>query len=329
MSKFVRQDTEEVIKNFGILKTEQMQTILGANGQIAEELARELKRNYTSDIRLVSRKPKKVNDTDSLFAANLLDKDKADEAIKGSNIAYFTLGLPMDSNMWEEQFAVIMRNVIDACKKHHVKLVFFDNTYMYPQNGEVLTEESPFHPVGRKGTVRKNMAEMLLREMESGQIEAAICRAPEFYGPGKTQSITNTLIFDANKQNKKLKVPLSDQKLRSLIWTPNASKATALIGNTPDAYGQTWHLPVDENRLTYKQFISLVSDVYGKELNYIVIPKFVFKISAIFNKQAKELQELLPRYAADNIFDVSKFKNRFPEFKITTYREGITQIKNS
>ncbi|WP_316818322.1 hypothetical protein [Pedobacter nyackensis] len=55
-----------------------MQTILGANGQIAEELARELKRNYTTDIRLVSRNPKKVNDTDTLFAANLLDREKAD-----------------------------------------------------------------------------------------------------------------------------------------------------------------------------------------------------------------------------------------------------------
>ena len=31
-----------------------MQTILGANGQIAVELARELHRNYTQNLRLVS-----------------------------------------------------------------------------------------------------------------------------------------------------------------------------------------------------------------------------------------------------------------------------------
>jgi short-subunit dehydrogenase len=41
-----------------------MQTILGASGQIARELARELKRNYTDDLRLVSRHPQKVNDSD-------------------------------------------------------------------------------------------------------------------------------------------------------------------------------------------------------------------------------------------------------------------------
>lgn len=304
-----------------------MQTILGANGQIAEELARELKRNYTTDIRLVSRNPKKVNDTDTLFAANLLDGKKTDEAVKGSDIAYFTLGLPMDTEMWEEQFPVIMRNVINACKKYGTKLVFFDNTYMYPQNDNVLTEESPFAPVGKKGAVRKYLAEMLLQEMKTGQIVAVICRAPEFYGPAKTQSITNTFIFDAIKENKKLKVLLSDRKLRSLIWTPDASRATALIGNTPDAYGQTWHLPIDENRMSYKDFISLASKVYEKKLAYGVIPKFILKIVAVFSKRVSELQELLPRYAHNNIFDVSKFKMYFPEFRITTLREGIAQIK--
>ncbi|CAI8796917.1 NAD-dependent epimerase/dehydratase family protein [Chryseobacterium sp. IT-36CA2] len=304
-----------------------MQTILGANGQIGEELARELKRNYTSDIRIVSRNAKKVNDTDTVFSADLSDKEKAIAAVEGSKIAYFTLGLPMDTDLWEKQFLTIMKNVIEACKINGTKLVFFDNTYMYPQNNEVLTEQTEFAPVGRKGIIRKKMTDMLLKEMKAGTIEAVICRAPEFYGPGKTQSITNSLIFNAIKEDKKLKVPLRDDKVRSLIWTPDASRATALIGNTSDAYGQTWHLPVDDNKLTYKEFIALVSEVYGKEFRYSVIPKVAFTIGSLFNKNAKELQELLPRYQYNNLFDDSKFRKRFPEFPVTTYRQGIEQIK--
>ncbi len=304
-----------------------MQTILGANGQIGEELARELKRNYTSDIRIVSRNAKKVNDTDTVFSADLSDRGKAIEAVKGTEIAYFTLGLPMDTDLWEKQFLTILKNVIEACKINGTKLVFFDNTYMYPQNNEVLTEHTQFAPVGRKGRVRKQMADMLLKEMKAGTIEAVICRAPEFYGPGKTQSITNSLIFNAIKEDKKLKVPLRDDKLRSLIWTPDASRATALIGNTPDAYGQTWHLPVDDNKLSYNKFIALTSQIYGKEFGYSVIPNLAFKIGSLFNKNAKELLELLPRYKYDNLFDDSKFRKRFPEFQITPYRQGIEQIK--
>jgi nucleoside-diphosphate-sugar epimerase len=308
-------------------KLSNMQTILGANGQIGEELARELKRNYTSDIRIVSRKAQKVNDTDTVFSADLTIKEKAIEAVKGSEIAYFTLGLPMDTDLWEKQFVLILKNVIEACKINKTKLVFFDNTYMYPQDSRVLTEETAFEPVGRKGEIRKEMAEMVLSEIKTGQLEAVICRAPEFYGPAKTQSITNTLIFNAIKENKKLKVPLKDSKKRSLIWTPDASRATALIGNTPDAFGQTWHLPVDESHLNYKEFIALASEIYERELKYKVIPKFVFTIGAFFSKQAKELQELLPRYEHANVFDDSKFRKRFPDFAVTSYRNGIEEIK--
>lgn len=305
-----------------------MQTILGANGQIGEELARELKRNFTSDIRVVSRDAKKINDTDEAFSADLSIREKAIEAVKGSEIAYFTLGLPISSELWEQQFPLILQNVIDACKINGTKLVFFDNTYMYPQDGRVLTENTVFAPVGRKGRVRRKMAEMVLKEIESGELEAVICRAPEFYGPGKTQSITNTLLFNNIKEGKKLKVPLSIHKKRSLIWTPDASRATALIGNTPDAFGQTWHLPVDKSHPTYKEFIRTASGIYGRDLKYSAVPKFAFKIGALFNQKVKELLELLPRYEHDNIFDDSKFRTRFPEFQVTTYKQGITQIKN-
>lgn len=305
-----------------------MQTILGANGQIAEELARALYQNYTQDIRLVSRNPKKIHQTDQLMSANLMDAEATDKAVAGSAIAYLTVGLPMNSALWEEQFPTMMHNVIASCKKHQCKLVFFDNTYMYAKTSAPQTEASPFAPVGRKSIVRAKMAEMLLQEINNRTLEAVICRAPEFYGPHKTQSITNSLIFDNILQHKKLKVPISDNTKRSLIWTPDASKAMALIGNTADAYNQTWHLPCDDMRPSYKELIQLTSEIYAQKFQYTIVKMWMFKLASHFNPQAKELLELLPRYALDNIFVSDKFKLRFPEFKITSFESGIFQIKN-
>ena len=88
-----------------------MQTILGATGQIAVELARELRRNYTGDLRLVSRRPRKVNDTDTLAAADLLDARQAAAAVKGSSIVYFTAGLPPDTQLWETQFPAMLKRL--------------------------------------------------------------------------------------------------------------------------------------------------------------------------------------------------------------------------
>ena len=52
-----------------------MQTILGAGGQIADELARYLHDEITEDLRLVSRKPVPVHETDQLCPADLTDAD--------------------------------------------------------------------------------------------------------------------------------------------------------------------------------------------------------------------------------------------------------------
>lgn len=225
-----------------------MQTILGANGPIGEELARELYRHFTHDIRIVSRAPAKVNDTDELVAADLTDPEATDRAVAGSDIAYLTVGLPMDSDLWERQFPTMMRNVIGACATHGTRLVFFDNTYMYPGTTAPQTEATRFAPNGRKGRVRAQLATMLQEAMDQGRVEAMICRAPEFYGPGKTKSLTNSLVFDRIRAGKRPLVPISDRVVRSLIWTPDASRAMALLGNTPDAYGRTWHLPIDPQR---------------------------------------------------------------------------------
>ena len=93
-----------------------MQTILGTNGVIGRELSKNLTQ-YTKEIKQVSRNPKKVNDTDSIFSADLLDYNQTEKAIEGSEITYLVAGLPYKTKLWQSEWPKLMRNVIDACKK--------------------------------------------------------------------------------------------------------------------------------------------------------------------------------------------------------------------
>jgi len=68
-----------------------MQTILGSGGAIGIPLAKELKK-YTDHIRLVSRNPKKVNETDELFPMDINDPGQIDKAIAGSDVVYVVIG---------------------------------------------------------------------------------------------------------------------------------------------------------------------------------------------------------------------------------------------
>jgi len=197
---------------------------------------------------------------------------------------------------------------------------------MYPQDATLQKEDTPMTSTGKKGIGKKLAAELLVKAMTANEIEGIICRAPEFYGPGKTKSFTNALVFESVQNGKKPKVLLNDTVLRTLIYTPDASRAMALLANTPDTYGQTWHLPCDDNRLTSKAFIAEISNQLGRTIKYEVMTPFKLKIAALFVAMVKETKELFPRYQIDNIFDSSKFKTRFPDFKVTTYQEGIKEI---
>lgn len=302
-----------------------MQTILGATGIIGTELAKALTA-YTSSIRLVSRHPKKVNPTDELVAADLLDAAQTSAAVKGSSVVYLTAGMPYNSKTWQQQWPVVMQNVISACKQHGAKLVFFDNVYMYGRVTGTMTEETPFNTTSKKGKVRAEIATMLLTEINAGTLTAMICRAPEFYGPRNTLSGVNAMVFDNIRKGKKLQWLINDEVKRTYIFTPDAARATAVLGNTPAAFNQTWHLPCSNEEMNGKKFIALTSELYGKPLKYTVLSKFMVKLAGLFIPFVKETVELLYQYDQDYNFSCEKFKKTFPHFVITGYREGITEI---
>jgi putative NADH-flavin reductase len=107
-----------------------MQIILGSGGAIGIPLAKELKK-FTNKIRLVSRNPKKVNDSDELFTADVNDLNQIDKAIAGSEVVYITIGFEYKLSVWQRTWPSFMEAVIQACKKHNTKLVFFDNVYLF------------------------------------------------------------------------------------------------------------------------------------------------------------------------------------------------------
>ena len=64
----------------------------------------------------------------------------------------------------------------------------------------------------------------------------------------------------------------------------------------------------------------------AEEAEYSVLKKQILIAAGLFVQRVRELRELLPRYEYDNLFESAKFKHRFPDFTVTTYREGLEQI---
>ena len=299
-----------------------MQTILGANGTIGSVLAKEL-RNYTDRIRLVSRNPRAVNDSDELFPADFLIPGMVEKAVEGSEVVYLVVGLDYKLDVWEEQWPKLMRATIDACTKHRAKLVFFDNVYMYDINSiPHMTEESPINPPSKKGAVRRQLVKMIMDDVKSGRVRALIARSADFYGPDNEKSFVTEMVYKNLKKGKTPNWFVNAGKKHSFTFTPDAARATALLGNTEDAYNQVWHLPTDNKTLTGREFISLFAEVMNEKSRLFVIPMWLLKVLGLFIPILKEMPEMMYQYDRDYFFDSSKFEKRF-NFTPTTYHEGV------
>lgn len=298
-----------------------MQTILGANGNIAVELSKNLPQ-YTDKIRQVSRHPKKVNNSDELVSANLLNYEQTEKAVAGSEVVYLLPGLEYNIKVWRESWPKIMKNTLDACKKHNSKLVFFDNVYSYGQVDGIMTEETPFNPSSKKGEVRAKIATMLLDEIKSGNMNGMIVRAADFYGPNVKLSITHSTVTEKLQAGKTAQWIGDPKKNHSLTYTPDAGKTVAMLGNTSSAYNQTWHVLTNKN-ITGEQYVKIASEILNLPYKKVqALPKFGVRLLGLFVPVLGEFVEMMYQYENDYFFDSSKFEKAF-NIQPTPYQSGI------
>ncbi len=206
-----------------------VQTILGSGGAIGIPLARELK-NYTDNIRLVSRNPKKVNETDELFPLDFYDLKQIENAVAGSEVVYVTVGFEYRLKVWQQIWPAFMKAVIEACKRHKSKLVFFDNIYVYDKSAiPFMTENSPLNPPSEKGKVRLQLHEMIMNEVEKRNLTAIIARAADFYGPENRGSVLSIMVAENFIKGKKAQNFGNIDTVHTYTYTPDAAKATAIL----------------------------------------------------------------------------------------------------
>ncbi|MFL5739589.1 MAG: NAD-dependent epimerase/dehydratase family protein [Flavisolibacter sp.] len=288
-----------------------MQTIIGSGGTIGIPLARELSK-YTDTLRLVSRHPKKISESNELFPLDVNNLEKIDSAIDGSEVVYITIGFDYKLSVWQNTWPPFLQAVIKACKAHGSKLVFFDNVYMYAKSAiPHMTEESPLDPPSKKGKLRLQLAEMVMNEVKQGNLTALIARSADFYGPETDKSVLAETAAKNLLKGKKAQAFGNVNKIHTYTFTPDAGKATALLGNTPSAYNQVWHLPTTKEKLTAKQWIELVAQEINAAPKIQMVPTWMLHVLGLFNSTIKEFPEMLYQYELDYVFDSSKFEKTF------------------
>ncbi len=298
-------------------------TILGAGGVIANYLTEELLKRG-EDIRLVSRSAKTYKGITNLVAADLLNAQAVSEAVKGSDIVYFTAGLTYKTEIWQKEWPVLMQNTIDACKRHNAKLIFFDNVYAYGKVDGIMTESTPYNPCSKKGEVRAKIATQLMDEAKAGNLNAIIARAADFYGPATPLSILTAMVFENLAKGKTAQYFIRDDVRHSFTYTPDMGRALADLASSPTAWNQIWHLPTANPAPTGRELIEMAAAEYGVKPKAMILGKTMNRILGIFIPVLREMQEMLYQYEGNYHFDSTKFEKQFG-WQPTPYTEGVKQ----
>ncbi|WP_425640035.1 NAD-dependent epimerase/dehydratase family protein [Algoriphagus yeomjeoni] len=299
-----------------------LHTILGANGNIAKIVSTELHQKGIS-VRQFSRNPKNVNETDEFLHGDLMDSTTVSEAVKGAEVVYLLAGIQYKASIWERDWPKIMRNTLDACIQHGARLVFFDNMYAYdPEQIGNLTEETPLNPKSRKGKVRKQILEMLWREVKAGKLKALVARAADFYGPGASNSFLHELVIKRMKSGKGAQYLYDSSKKHSWTYIPDAGKATAFLALQENSWNQSWHLPTDRAYSSVNHIVAMLNQNLGTRLKLQVMPPWLIYVLGLFIPVMREVVELRYQMDSDYRFDSSKIEKAFG-LKPTPIEEGL------
>jgi nucleoside-diphosphate-sugar epimerase len=225
------------------------------------------------------------------------------DVTSGARVIYQTLNPPYAE--WAEKFPSLQRSVLLAAQAQGARLVSMENVYMYGRPaGKPLTEDRAHNAHTKKGKIRSAMAVELLDAYRRGDVEVAIGRASDYFGPrGGAQSNLGDRLFPAALAGRTATVLGDLDQPHTYTYIPDIGEGLSVLGEHPAAPGRAWHLPNDPQTRTTRELVSIVYRQLGHPRSKVrSMPPALLRAVGLFNPTMREIVEM--QYQFDEPFVV-------------------------
>lgn len=243
-----------------------------------------------------------------LERADLLDAEQTAKAMRDARIVY-QCAQPA-YHQWDERFMRMQDNVVSGVMAAGGKLVSAENVYMYGMVKGRIHEELPYAATTRKGRLRAEMAQKLLKLHQEGLLQVTIGRGSDFFGPGVLSSAVGERFFKPIAARKACSVLGNPDKLHTYTFIEDFGKALVALGDQDDAYGQVWHVP-NAATATTRRFAEMAYQAAGGSPAIRTLGRGMLRVGGLFVPEARESVEMLYQFEHDFVVDSSKFSARF------------------
>lgn len=163
------------------MQTQRTVLVIGANGGIGQEACVVLLRHGWRVRALVRKAPSAAQDIDWRIGDAMQRADVLDAAA-GVDVIVHAVN-PPGYRGWERLVLPMLDNTIAAARASGARIVLPGTVYNYgPDAFPLLREDSPQHPLTRKGEIRTEMERRLQAASEAGT-RVLILRCGDFFGP--------------------------------------------------------------------------------------------------------------------------------------------------
>src|SRR5215203_5226427 len=295
--------------------------VVFGTGAVGMSVMDELVQRSPRRVRMVNRSGRvSVPEGVEVVGGDATDEAFAREASEGASVVYFALNPPYDK--WSELFPPLQAGVLEGAASAGAKLVAMENLYMYgPTDGGPLTEDLPYAPNTRKGTIRARMSNELMEAHTSGRVQVAIGRASDFFGPRVLTSAAGEQVFGRAVEGKSAQVAGDPDQPHTYTYVPDIGKGLVILGEREEALGRAWHIPSPET-VTTRQFVEMIFEEVGKPAHIQAPTKIVMRALGLFNPAIRETIEMLYEFEEPFVVDDSRFEREFGE-QATPLREAI------
>ncbi|MBK9925844.1 MAG: NAD(P)H-binding protein [Anaerolineales bacterium] len=296
--------------------------ILGT-GAIGRAIAEELIKRGES-VRMVNRsgKMEEIPAGVEVKASDLYDQAQVKEVTRGAKVVY--QAAQPNYHEWVEKFPSFQKSIIDGLTGSDAKLVMVENLYMYGDtNGTPLTEDMPHNAHTRKGKVRSEISKAAFQAHRAGKVRVTAGRGSDFFGAwGLPTAAMGERTFYPLLNGKAVGLVGDIDAPHTHTYIPDFGKALVTLGERDEAYGQAWHVPNDNPRVTQREMVKMIAEAAGVEPKISAMGKGMMWFGGLFIPEAKEMVEMMYEFEKPFIVDSSKFEKAFG-IKATPMREAI------
>jgi nucleoside-diphosphate-sugar epimerase len=293
--------------------------VVFGTGSLGLAVMRELRRRGHR-VRMVNRKGRAELPKDpeiEIVAGDASDPASTRKACADAKAVYFTAAPPYTD--WPAQYPAMQAGVVEGAAAAGARLVTAENVYPYGKVDGPMTEDTPIHPISKKGELRARLNQALLDADRAGKVSVALGRGPDYYGPLATvTTIYGDRVLWPALAGKSAQVFGKLDALHTFIYVDDFAHGLVTLGERPEAGGKIWHLPCPP-ALTQRAMLELIFEAAGKPMKAQAFPGWLLKLLAVFVPIMRELAEMEYQWRSDYVFEAPAFTKAFGADHVTPH----------